>query len=191
MRISTSQRLKQIMSERNLKQVDILRNSIPLQKKLGIKMGKSTLSQYVTGKQSPDDQRYYLLSKLLDVSEPWLMGFDVPKERIPDDKRGTIKKDNVSNADITTLYNQLEPPRKKVVYETAEQQLEEQHKEQNNVVNLKDDPYKDSIVKHGVDTMAARFTDPEKGLPEGVTIEELKAYLEAEAKRRGIESRPD
>ncbi|WP_331708925.1 helix-turn-helix domain-containing protein [Enterococcus faecalis] len=29
-------------------------------------MSKSTLSQYVTGKQSPDQNRIYLLSKTLD-----------------------------------------------------------------------------------------------------------------------------
>lgn len=47
-----SERLKQLMSERNLKQVEILEKSLPYQKELGIKMGKSTLSQYVNGVQS-------------------------------------------------------------------------------------------------------------------------------------------
>ena len=42
-RVKTSARLKQLMSERNLKQVDILRLSEPYQKELNIKMSKSTL----------------------------------------------------------------------------------------------------------------------------------------------------
>ncbi len=80
-RSSTSQRLKQIMLERNLRQVDILEKSKPYQRELGVKMGRSALSQYVTGKSKPDDKKLSLLSKTLDVSETWLMGYDVPKER--------------------------------------------------------------------------------------------------------------
>lgn len=78
MKTDTSNRLKQIMAERNLKQVDILNLSIPFQKKFGIKLSKSTLSQYVNSVQSPDQNRIYLLAKTLGVSEAWLMGFDVP-----------------------------------------------------------------------------------------------------------------
>lgn len=89
MKLSTAERLKQIMRERNLKQVDILRLSMPYQKELNIKLSKSTLSQYVNGIQSPDDDRLYLLSKTLNVSEPWLMGYEVDRERIPDEERGT------------------------------------------------------------------------------------------------------
>ena len=102
-RVKTSARLKQLMSERNLKQVDILRLSEPYQKELNIKMSKSTLSQYVTGKQSPDQNRIYLLSKTLDVNEAWLMGFDVSKKRIPDEQRSSEKND----FDIVPIFNQL------------------------------------------------------------------------------------
>ena len=75
MKTTTSLRLKQILSERNLRQVDILNSSLPLQKELGIKMGKSALSQYVSGKSSPDQDKLVLLSKTLGVSEAWLMGY--------------------------------------------------------------------------------------------------------------------
>ena len=78
MKTTTSLRLKQILSERNLRQVDILNSSLPLQKELGIKMGKSALSQYVSGKSSPDQDKLVLLSKTLGVSEAWLMGYNVP-----------------------------------------------------------------------------------------------------------------
>lgn len=80
-RSSTSQRLKQIMLERNLRQVDILEKSKPYQIELGVKMGRSALSQYVTGNSKPDDKKLSLLSKTLNVSEAWLMGYDVPRER--------------------------------------------------------------------------------------------------------------
>ncbi|MGK0575553.1 helix-turn-helix domain-containing protein [Macrococcus capreoli] len=76
----TSERLKEIMKERNLKQIDILNKSEKFQKELGIKMSKSHLSQYVNGKSSPDQHKLFLLSKTLGVSEAWLMGYDVPKQ---------------------------------------------------------------------------------------------------------------
>ena len=91
-----SERLKQLMSERNLKQVEILEKSLPYQKELGIKMGKSTLSQYVNGVQSPDQHRIYLLSKTLEVSEPWLMGYEGQKVLV----RGLINKVQVTAEDI-------------------------------------------------------------------------------------------
>lgn len=81
MKSNTTDRLRQLMDDRHLKQVDILNMSLPFQKALGIKMGKSTLSQYVTGKQSPDQDRILLLAKTFDVSEPWLMGYDVSPDR--------------------------------------------------------------------------------------------------------------
>lgn len=77
MKKSFSERLKEVMSEQGLKQVDVLNKSKPFQDKLGINLGKSTLSQYVNGIQSPDDKRIYLLAKTLGVSEPYLMGYDV------------------------------------------------------------------------------------------------------------------
>jgi len=61
--------------------------SIPYQRQLGISMGKSALSQYVNDKQSPDQDRLYLLAKTLNVNEAWLMGYDVPKERKESSKK--------------------------------------------------------------------------------------------------------
>ena len=87
MKVSSGIRLKQLMLEKGLKQVDVINRSKHLQEELGIKLGKSALSQYVNDVQSPDQDRIYLLSKFFDVSEPWLMGFDVPKERVPDSDR--------------------------------------------------------------------------------------------------------
>ena len=77
MKETTAQRLAQIMSERNLRQVDILRNSEKYQRELGVKLGKSALSQYVSGKSVPDQDKLVLLAKTLNVSASWLMGYDV------------------------------------------------------------------------------------------------------------------
>lgn len=80
-RISTADRLKQIMDERNLKQVDILKACEPYCKKYNVKMNKSDISQYVSGKVEPSQEKLVVLGMALKVTEPWLMGFNVPAER--------------------------------------------------------------------------------------------------------------
>lgn len=121
------------MSERNLRQVDILEKSKPFQKQLGVKMGRSTLSQYVSGKSVPAQRQLYLLSKTLNVSEAWLMGYDVAIERIPDEKRGATTE--ISNQpEIVSIYEKLEQPRQEKVLNFANEQLEEQ----NNVISMFD-----------------------------------------------------
>jgi transcriptional regulator with XRE-family HTH domain len=78
---TTSYRLKQIMSDLNLKQVDILNLAAPYSKKYGIKLNKNDLSQYVSGKVEPGQNKLYILGLALNVNEAWLMGFDVPMDR--------------------------------------------------------------------------------------------------------------
>ena len=97
MRTTTAERLKQIMNDRGLRQVDIIKKSVPFQKLLHIKLGKSALSQYVNGKQSPDQDKIYLLSKTLNVNEAWLMGFDVPLERKQDQETPEVNPSNTYN----------------------------------------------------------------------------------------------
>ena len=80
MKETTTQRLNQLISESGLRQVEILEKSKPYQKELGVKMGKSALSQYISGKSNPDQDKLVLLAKTFGVSEAWLLGFDVPRE---------------------------------------------------------------------------------------------------------------
>lgn len=78
---NTSIRLKRIMNERGLKQVDILELAKPYCIKLGTKLNKNDLSQYVSGKVEPGSHKLTILGLALDVSEAWLMGYDVPIAR--------------------------------------------------------------------------------------------------------------
>lgn len=78
---STSQRLKQVMDMRGCRQVDILEAAAPYCKKYGVKLGKNALSQYVSGKVEPNQERLTILGLALGVSEAWLLGYDVPMER--------------------------------------------------------------------------------------------------------------
>lgn len=78
---NTSIRLKEIMAERNLKQVDILKLAQPYSEKYNVKLNKSDISQYISGKTEPGQDKLFILGMALNVNESWLMGFDVPKER--------------------------------------------------------------------------------------------------------------
>lgn len=78
-KVTTSQRLKEIMKERGLKQVDILELAKPFCDKYNVKLNKNDLSQYVSGKVEPGQYKLSILGYALNVSEAWLMGYDVPK----------------------------------------------------------------------------------------------------------------
>ena len=71
-------RLKEAMDIRGLRAVDLIdRTGIP----------KVTLSYYMSGKTEPKADRIYTLAKELNVSEAWLMGFDVPMHRTDEQKK--------------------------------------------------------------------------------------------------------
>ena len=114
-RDSTSNRLKQIMKERNIRQVDILNLSLPICLKYNIKMNKSDISQYVSGKVEPSQEKLVILGMALNVTEAWLMGFDVPQERqsISTEKTFSLKDQLIgmygeSILDVLNLYSQLD-----------------------------------------------------------------------------------
>lgn len=67
-----SERIKEAMGLRNLKQTDLV-------EKTGI--SKGALSSYLSGRYSPKQNNIYLLAKALSVNEAWLMGADVPLDR--------------------------------------------------------------------------------------------------------------
>lgn len=73
--------MKSIMQDRNLRQVDILQLTSPYCKEYGVKMNKSDISQYVSGKVEPNQDKLAILGMALGVNEAWLMGYDVARER--------------------------------------------------------------------------------------------------------------
>lgn len=79
MKKTTSERLNEIMQLKKLKQIDII--NMCKNNPFGIKLNKSDLSQYVSGKFLPKQDKLTLLSYVLNVSEAWLMGYDVPMEK--------------------------------------------------------------------------------------------------------------
>ena len=82
---NTAARLKTIMDERNLRQIDVIRMAQPFCDKYDVKLGKNDMSQYLSGKVVPGQEKLTILGLTLDVSEAWLMGYEVPRERTSDD----------------------------------------------------------------------------------------------------------
>ena len=92
MNSTTSTRIKQAMNSSNLKQVDIVNKAKSLEKETGIKLSKTDLSQYVNGKVTPGQKKLYILAKILNVSEAWLLGYDVDRERVGDKTRAEFNQ---------------------------------------------------------------------------------------------------
>ncbi|HAR6524958.1 TPA: helix-turn-helix domain-containing protein [Staphylococcus pseudintermedius] len=102
---SFKDRLKQIMSERKISQSELSRRT-------GI--GRNSISDYLNGKYEAKQDKVFELAKALNVNEAWLMGFDISKNR------------EIENS-ITSIYDQLTPPRQKRVLDFANEQLNEQN----------------------------------------------------------------
>ena len=67
-----AERIRKGLSIRNMRQTDLV-------EKTGI--GKSSISTYLSGEYEPKQRNIYKIAQALDVSEAWLMGYDVPIER--------------------------------------------------------------------------------------------------------------
>lgn len=101
---NTALRLKQIMRERNLRQVDIIRMAEPYCKEYNLKLTKSDMSQFVSGKVAPGQWKLTILGKALNVSEVWLMGYDVPMKR---EQPAPAPGEKPERVEIATLFASL------------------------------------------------------------------------------------
>ena len=75
---TTAVRLKEAMQEAGKKQADLVRET-------GLDRG--AISSYVSGKYEPKQRALGKLAVALNVSEMWLWGFDVPKQRTAEQKK--------------------------------------------------------------------------------------------------------
>lgn len=78
-RVSTTpQRLKEAMDDLDKKQIDLVNLT---------GLNRSTISRYVSGAVEPKQSAIHRLAVALNVSEMWLWGYDVPRERTPEQKK--------------------------------------------------------------------------------------------------------
>lgn len=71
-------RLQQALDRKGWKSVDLVEaTGVP----------KGAISYYLSGRSKPKADRLYVIAKALDVSEAWLLGYDVPMGRTDDQKK--------------------------------------------------------------------------------------------------------
>ena len=69
-----------------------LRGKKPIDLATDLNIPKSAISQYLSGRsKNMDSTRLYNICAYLDVSEGWMMGFDVPIERYEEQKNSDAK----------------------------------------------------------------------------------------------------
>lgn len=107
-----AERLEAAMKQKDLKQIDIVR----LAEQQGIKLGKSNISLYLSGKITPRRDTMSFLARVLEVSEEWLSGAEENAAPVTEDS-------SVNNArsfkKSTKLDNVLYDVRGPVVEEAA------------------------------------------------------------------------
>lgn len=96
MRVTTAERLHEIMTDLDLKQADIIERAKPFSELYGAKLSRSDLSQYCSGKVEPRREKLFLLAAALDVDEAWLTGYDVPRSKHSEAEVSSIQKDMVA-----------------------------------------------------------------------------------------------
>ena len=64
-------RIKKALSIRNMTQTELCARA---------KISKSTLSEYLSGKYEPKQDKVFILAQALGVDPVWLWGYDVPME---------------------------------------------------------------------------------------------------------------
>ena len=97
------ERIKRALRIRGMKQSELCQIT---------KIPKSAVSQYISGAFEPKQDRVYLIAKALNVSEAWLMGFDVPMGR----EKSSPEELRLSEGEKlwVELYNQLSDETRKV-----------------------------------------------------------------------------
>lgn len=90
-----NERLLEAMKAKGITQAELC-------KRTGI--GKSAMSQYMSGKFNPKQTRTYLIATALNVSIPWLMGADVPME---DNDKTVIYPLSNDNVFMRPLYDSV------------------------------------------------------------------------------------
>lgn len=104
-----STRLREVLKEKGITQTELSKMTA---------ISKSVISEWLSDKYEPKQDKVYIVAEKLSVSPSWLFGVSNEKE---------IK------SDLMSIYNQLTPPRQTKVYDFASRQLEEQN---NKVVPL-------------------------------------------------------
>lgn len=102
-----AERLNEAMIIRGVTAAELLEIAAPLCRKYNVKLSKSKLSQWLSGKHEPNNNDMVdFLAEVLDVNGAWLDGYDAPI------KRETLIGDGDTDErmrEISDLYPRLTP----------------------------------------------------------------------------------
>lgn len=120
---STALRLNEFMQKNGLKQIDIINRAKPFCSEYGVKLSKSDLSQYVSGKVEPGQNKLYILARALNVSEAWLMGYEVKNAANKNESQNIQTSSEVKDEILSMLisnYEKMTESAKHALFEYSE-----------------------------------------------------------------------
>lgn len=108
MKIDTfSNRLKIAIVKKGMRQIELSEKThIP----------KSAINQYLRGRFEPKQDRLSDIASVLEVSEAWLMGFDVPMQEPTDKNETTVTAEDLAEInEMIEIISQLSDEERKIV----------------------------------------------------------------------------
>lgn len=120
-KVDIKERIKQGLEIREITQTQLAARA---------NIDKGQLSSYISGKYKPRQNNIDAIASALNVSEAWLMGFDVPMERVPN-KTESVQSSSVSAQckEIIEVCNQLSPHNQRKVLAYSKNLLSTQQME--------------------------------------------------------------
>ena len=116
-------RIKKALAIRNMTQTELCTRA---------KISKSTLSEYMSGKYEPKQDKIFILAKALNVDPVWLWGYDVPMEKKeePETKKDSPTELQLSEGEklMLTLFRQIPEDRQPEALELLRVALKMQQK---------------------------------------------------------------
>jgi transcriptional regulator with XRE-family HTH domain len=111
---NSGKRIEKALSIRGMKQSELCKLAdIP----------KSSLSLYLRGEYEPKQDRIYKMANILNVSEAWLMGYDVPIEG-DDSVLSSVMELSDSEKEMLLLFRQIPESQQKVLLQMVRGGLE-------------------------------------------------------------------
>ena len=162
-----AERLKKAMEQKNMKQIDLVKKAA----EQGVKLGKSHVSQYLSGKTTPRSEILNFLATTLGVETEWLKGTDVSVD--------TLKKETneagiqMENMKFDYNYNNMKENTRETVEEVQVREFKKSSKLNNVLYDVK---------KNRKDEMFLAITESKKivsgeGDDSQVSFEKHKIFL--------------
>ena len=118
-----SVRIRKALSVRNMTQTELCARA---------KISKSSLSEYMSGKYIPRQDKVFVLAQALNVDPVWLWGYDVPMEKKeePETKKDSPTELQLSEGEklMLTLFRQIPEDRQPEALELLRVALKMQQK---------------------------------------------------------------